>query len=486
MLRRFYDVTWDEISQIFNYCFKDRLEICGFARGIPKNRIVTQYMDWSSHKVRKAVFETPFHNVWHAVDDYIHKAARKLHIVLIKRTFDITKGDFDNKLCGGSGSRKLSASQRKALKDKPLLEPGTTWPDIRKFNLDRVLRKNLSYELEHSEQRARSLVPPAPTLPALAASQTQLTIAEPPATPKPPLNAPVIPKAHHSPIPSLLYRAYTSRNAGINQPTIFVAGQFAQLRGNVPQPISPEHSLFQTMLQNHLNKREILGPFISLTDSLLWTVSIASRNPEDAHVAVIETKYLDHVYPISDYMHSIPLESCHRRYKGTCEYLVWGKVPGSAIRGDFSFSSLRKFAYKSLSLSSLSNGRSVVRVSTMLAAKEMPLSKKIGAKIGCLVRMMGLNLYSESILLSRAVESVVQGWSFKGPLTREAMEAFVQQMAVGEEVTDSVLSSFGQQNSLRSFQEGVDRGLLDLDGKKARSRRYSKQSVLRTRGPYKK
>ena len=480
VLRRFYDINWNDICRIFNHCFRDRLRLCGFVRGIPKNRILSQYMDWSSHKVRKAVFETPFHNVWRGVDDHIQKAARKLHINLPLRAVDSARGDFNNKLCGGSGSRKLSASQRKTLKARPLLGPGTTWPEIEAFHENHIQPLNLSYKpLDNS---AAAFARSGTTLPDPAASPIGMNAAEPLTGPRCPFDPPTAPESHRSSIPSLLYRTYTSKNAGINLPAVFIAGQFAQLSGETPPPISSDHPLFQTMLENHINKREVLGPFISLTDSLLWAIFIASRSPEDAHVSVIETKHLDNIYPILDYMQDIPLESRHKRYKGTCEYLVWAKVPGSAIRGDFCFSSLKKIAGKSLNLSSISSGRSVVRISSLLASKEIPLTEKIGAKIGCLVRLMGFSMYSESALLSRAVETLIQGWSFKGPLRREVIEAFVQHVAAGDEAQDSIASSFGRKNCSRSFQEGVDRGLSDLDGKKARNRRISQQNIRKAGG----
>lgn len=482
VLRRFYEISWEEITSIFNHCYGNHLRECGFARGIPKNRIISQYMDWSSHRVRKAIFETPFRNIWHSVDKYIHKAAQELQIRLTRRTSDVKKCDFDNKLCGGRGSRKLSASQRKTLKRRPLLKPGMVWLGDKKIGPFRLQPKTHLDAMKVPEHQVSSLAQCASTRPislAFAALPNQVAAPKSPIIPTSFKDNLVTFEVPRSPIPPLLYRTYCTKNAGINRPTVFVAGLFTELIGDIPQPIPASHSLFQTMLENHVNKRRILGPFISVTDSLLWAVFIASKSPEDAHVAVIETKHLFNIYPISDYMQGIPLEFRHRKYKGTCEYLVWGKIPGSAIRGDFSFSSLNTIARTTLSLSAFDGGHSVYKLSAIIAATDSTLSKKIGATIGRIVRLMGLNQYTECELLSRAVESIVQGWSFRGPPEKHVIEVFYQKLASAEEGTDSLASAFGRNNSEKSFQDGVHRGLLDLDGKKARMLRLNKHDISR-------
>lgn len=482
VLRRFYDMNWDEITRIFNHCHGNHLRECGFARGIPKNRIISQYMDWSSHRVRKAVFETPFKNVWFSVDKHIHKAAQELQIRLTRRTNDVTKCDFDNKLCGGRGSRKLSASQRKTLKRRPLLNPGMLWLGDKKISPFRLQPRTHLDVMKVPERPVSSLDRSVSTRPislASAALPNQVAAPKSPTIPTPFNDNPITYEVPRSPIPPLLYRTYCIKSAGINRPTVFVAGLFTQLIGDIPQPIPASHSLFQTMLENHVNKRRVLGPFISITDSLLWAVFIASKSPEDAHVAVIETKHLCNIYPISDYMQGIPLEFSHRKYKGTCEYLVWGKIPGSAIRGDFSFSSLNTIARTTLSLSAFNGGHSVYKLSAIIAATNSALSEKIGATIGRILRLMGLNQYTECELLSRAVESIVQGWSFRGPLDKHIIEVFYQKLVNTEEKTDSLASAFGRKNSIKSFQDGVHRGLLDLDGQKARMLRFNKRDVSR-------
>ena len=441
-------------------------------------------MDLSSHRVRKAVFQTPFENVWYGVDKYIHEAAQELQIKLVRRTSDVTKSDFDDKLCGGKDSRKLSASQRKTLKSKPLLDPRMVWGRDKKINCFRPQPQNRLYGMEIPQEPATLFARCASTRPislAPEAQPNQLATPESPRISTSLQNIPMTSQAPRYPIPPLLYRTYCKKNAGINQPTVFVAGQFTQLIGDIPQPISTSHSLFQAMLENHVNKRKILGPFISLTDSLLWAVFLASKSPEDAHVAVIETKNLRSIYPISDYMQGIPLELRHRKYKGTCEYLVWGKMSGSAIRGDFTFLSLNKAARTTLSLSAFDGGRSVYQLSTILAATETPLSKRVGATIGRIVRLMGLNQYTECEVLTRAVECIIQGWSFTGPLNNHIIEAFIEVLASVEEDIDPLGSAFGRKNGIKSFQEGVHRGFLDLDGKKARMLRPNKHNAPRGR-----
>ena len=430
------------------------------------------------------MFDRPFENIWHNVDKHIHKAAQDLQIMLNRRVSDVTKCDFYDKLCGGKDSRKLSASQRRTLKSRPLLDPGMRWLGDKKLNRFRpqpptclngsIIPEQPEFSLaQFASARPVSLVP--------AAIPNQMAPPESPIIPTSLQKVRATSEVTHSPIPPLLYRTYCTKNAGINESTVFVAGQFTQLIGDIPQPIPPSHSLFQTMLENHVNKRRILGPFISLTDSLLWATFIASKSPEDARVAVIETENLGRVYPISDYMQGIPLEFRHRKYKGTCEYLVWGKISGSAIRGVFSFSSLNKIARTTLSLSAFDGGRSVYQLSAILAATETNLSIRIGATIGRIVKIMGLNQHTDCKVLSRAVENIVQGWSFRGPLNNQIVEAFVQRLASAEEEIVSLSSVFGRQNSEKSFQEGVHRGLLDLDGKRARMLRAGKQRLPRGR-----
>ena len=534
VLRRYYDIEWENISRIFNHLFQAHLRCCGFDQGIPRSRLVAQHGDYSTYRVREAVFDRPFNNLWLDVSNAIKEAAHLLQIPLIRKTTDDNKDDFRRGLSGGKNSRVLSAFQAKVLGTRPFLHPGQRWPSkVIHSQSQRTNKTSRHFQSRvpfvdgsrHSVMSTPTVMPPithdnryfltsyppntedhqhtsvsSPTNPPLQVDENRMHFSSPilnmeethttaftstmtplrissnvPITPISLAHGESTPTSQQNSglVPSLLYRTYTTENAGINRPDIFVAGQFAQLRSQLPEAPPTYSSLYQSNMENHINRRTIPSPFISLTDSLLWAVFLASKNPKKSHISVIETAHLENVSPVISFIKDIPLDPCHRRYRGSSEYLAWGKIAKSAIRGDFRFRSLEKIAMRELCLEEFYSARSVPQISVTMAAKDLALDTRAGVALARIVRLMGLNAFAESALIVRALETIVQGWSFRsnGSPSSAVTKAFVSELMENETYLSDMDYEYAKQNAFKSFKAGIDRGLLDLDGIKARRSR---------------
>lgn len=131
-------------------------------------------------------------------------------------------------------------------------------------------------------------------------------------------------------VPTLLFRAFSSFSAGINEEERFRAGQFMGRLNAVPPPPDPSDTRFAWDASNHLSQSheiasKIATPFISLSPSLVWCVQKLYKMAGDddskkfaiiaGPLAEIHTR-LYKVSPILQQLKNTDMYDKNVRYKG--------------------------------------------------------------------------------------------------------------------------------------------------------------------------
>ncbi|GAB1198856.1 hypothetical protein APSETT444_008186 [Aspergillus pseudonomiae] len=129
---------------------------------------------------------------------------------------------------------------------------------------------------------------------------------------------------------------------GINSTKMFLAGLFIdEMNYFAPNDINTKE--FEEHAVNHARIAEVPTPFISTFRSMLAPVHRAINKKEGAIVTMIDSKKLQtQVYSAKKLLRKLGLRV--GIYNGAGEFLIWGKVHGSAIISSFKASSLLQIA----------------------------------------------------------------------------------------------------------------------------------------------
>ena len=143
-------------------------------------------------------------------------------------------------------------------------------------------------------------------------------------------------------IPPVLYRWSNVDSQGVNSKKLFLAGLF----GDGMDYFSPEQlqqSEFDNFVKTHTSIEKSPTPFISTFTSMLAPLHRALRNQEGAMISIIDTTKLQTpVYSARDLVKRLKINI--RGYHGGGEYLIWAKVPSSAIVCSYKTSTLLEIA----------------------------------------------------------------------------------------------------------------------------------------------
>lgn len=145
-------------------------------------------------------------------------------------------------------------------------------------------------------------------------------------------------------LPTLLYRWSNVDTQGVNTRKLYLSGLAAEAEYFSPNDISAEE--FKSFLSRHVHIDKVPSPFISTMMSLLAPLHRGIRSKDTAIVSIIDPNKLGTESPVfsaKDLMRRISLK-VNGYYNGTGEYLVWWKIPASAIICSFKVSDLMHIA----------------------------------------------------------------------------------------------------------------------------------------------
>lgn len=154
-------------------------------------------------------------------------------------------------------------------------------------------------------------------------------------------------------MPDLLFRVWTSSSNGVNELDTFKAAA----RDASSLPLSTKDLLssvsFLDVAARHLNRELFPSPFISMTDSFIWSIAMAikfeSETGNKSYISVMRPGVIAEnarILKASLICRELRKKGTYRhRYKGAFEYLVvGGYIRQSAIVTTISFSSLKSMS----------------------------------------------------------------------------------------------------------------------------------------------
>ena len=154
---------------------------------------------------------------------------------------------------------------------------------------------------------------------------------------------------------NLVFRFYDNDSQGLNSPNGFFAGTFVAGEANDVVPCLYSDDYLRPA-ESHLKRFQKSSPFISVYDSVLPALHRGLRSSNKASISIIDAHYLivdgNNEYPRILWVPDIVRELRRREryteldYFGQSEWLIWNKVPASAIVATLSVEDLRKYVKK--------------------------------------------------------------------------------------------------------------------------------------------
>lgn len=147
--------------------------------------------------------------------------------------------------------------------------------------------------------------------------------------------------------PAFLFRVHSASSQGSNSSSGFQAA-------SLPPPSLPPFEHYQERLSTHLNWNRLPSPWISTTSSLLWALAYARwktiLGEQDVQISLLASADINPTtlfpsgYLVRMYAPQNTGKPWHDSPQG--EFLVWGQIPGSAVRGTVAWKDLARSAYQ--------------------------------------------------------------------------------------------------------------------------------------------
>ncbi|KAK5126694.1 hypothetical protein LTR85_009628 [Meristemomyces frigidus] len=444
-----YDLA--QITAIFNEMYKDHLAACNIFSGLPATTVKAQYS--STERKRKP-------GIWESIcAEPPSVEERHLRNRLIKRI------------------KEVAATLRQRQSDNPAVDspavPDTLGVITRKRN--RTAARNVTSDAggdtdqptrptKRSTNAVVLLSRPA-TLSRL--TTTARTLPTPPKTPRTPRTprspgarrpaatirytledgtsmnltpqefertkkdlVPVLEAAAHPASSALLFRYWDE-----NSQSKLIRGQFKAGKyrtANIPPGPLPEldSKYFPwTEICSHLNRDLTRSPFISTSNHLCWILRLAakeaSRGVTGGQVTIIDAAALEsrNVYHVPPFHKTLcakrPFTKGAQRYHGSHEFMVYHKIPSSAVVSTFAVQELLGLSRTVPALGNVLRfnvltmaGDYRKKLRRMLREDDVQLKPEIVSAMARLCRFMGLSTQTPMSQISHVVSDIVQGWAF--------------------------------------------------------------------------
>ncbi|KAG2419231.1 hypothetical protein HFD88_004026 [Aspergillus terreus] len=320
-LFRFFERDMSLYKQVFDLEFQTELATWGFPNGVPSSRLDTRWTDMRlrGDPIWGYVHLSPFdmNGQWSSVIERIQIAAETLGIRLERKTAD----DIDVSRFTPTSRLTLSQQQVVGMTEEQTSSSPRKRPD--NFPVD---------NLPPSKRREPEKLCTGGGKKCLWCSFHQLESEDASAA------------ALQIELPTLLYRWSNVDTQGVNTRKLYLSGLAAEAEYFSPNDISAEE--FNSFLSRHVHIDKVPSPFISTMMSLLAPLHRGTRSKDTAIVSIIDPNKLGTESPVfsaKDLMCNISLK-VNGYYNGTGEYLVWWKIPASAIICSFKISDLMHIA----------------------------------------------------------------------------------------------------------------------------------------------
>lgn len=236
--------------------------------------------------------------------------------------------------------------------------------------------------------------------------------------------SPIRPDEAHSPVPALLFRTYDSNSQGVRSSA--ARGELAQnyVDSTCETPRPPpcdDDCLFATIVK-HINCVEFTSDVISTTSNLFFALTQAAKSTANPRIKVMRSSLL----PKEAIYHARPY---HLRIKGKRwffagkwnnstyhEYLIWAKIPQTAVLCDFSFADLERHLVgnpsmqRVLRIDSLRSNDSNTNLRNQFKKENLILSFPMVEGLAIFLRHFAIDVRTPGTIIARLVSETMRGF----------------------------------------------------------------------------
>jgi hypothetical protein len=295
-------------------------------------------------------------------------------------------------------------------------------------------------------------------------------------------------------LPTVLFRAFTTKTIGLNTAKGFKASHFNFDRVSpraIPPPPSVNDYSFQLSAASHWSRDKNGSPFISTTSSLLFAVHKALQediNPSEVFLAIIDPSQIDrrYIYYGGDLYPKIkdmlPKTRQYQKYQGSTEYLIYFEITQTAILHTVSLQQIFELCHQSPSAEAIFRIEfikdhlrlGVPKVARHFGQSPLELNDLHQAGFANILLTLGVTPSSTPNLITGAIKALIDGWSFKTPELRHVDSAFEQWVFFWTKTTE-IQTIPDMRGAQAAFNEGI---VLGLDGLKRWAKRSSKTGMV--------
>ncbi|KAG9949892.1 hypothetical protein KCU85_g3956, partial [Aureobasidium melanogenum] len=239
------------------------------------------------------------------------------------------------------------------------------------------------------------------------------------------------PEEAHSPVPGLLFRTYDDDTQGVRGPKAGgeLAGKFVHLTCPAPEPLPCGNSCLFTTIVNHINYVKTPSEVISTTSNLFFAMTRAAKSTANSRIKVICSSLI----PKEAIYHARPY---HWRIKGKKwffagkwnnstyhEYLIWAKIPQTAVLCDYSFAELERHLIGNpsmqqvLRINSLRSGDGNTNLTNQFKKENLILSFPMVEGLAKFLRHFSIDVRTPYTIIARLVSETMRGFVIGLPET---------------------------------------------------------------------
>lgn len=473
VLRRWYENSWADAAEVFNYFFRGDLTYCGEEVHRP-SAMATYWADLRTGRRLDSAWDaiyvnTPFHDPlgqWTDLRAKLECAGQLVGVNLQQRQED-NMWEPTPKRPRSNDQSNLANGRGHKSSDSDGSEDDDLWA------LDREPQGSITKQsaaLKPQERGPASQI--APITPQTSSSQLSTTP-----------DSLFSSQFSQEVMPQLFYRKYDNLSAGYNSPQGFVAGQYHRLNGiEVPPPMPTDSPWFPHQATNHLTRMPVATPFISVTGSFIWVVyqALRSERSSNASIALIDSIAAarnGRAYHVQPIMSSLKRMGFIRgiRYKATQEWWIWAEIKAEAILHVASLADLADDPEISqlLILDELRSSNNLTSFRNRLQHNPRNLSIDICAALGRVVALFTLDPRRHKDFITQLVRDIMSGWfilSVEDPNTPSSHSTTAQAFIDAFKSSTDHDRSFwdGEEEALyRAFVHGLDLAAATMEKERA-------------------
>ncbi|KAH0362228.1 hypothetical protein KCU65_g8186, partial [Aureobasidium melanogenum] len=263
------------------------------------------------------------------------------------------------------------------------------------------------------------------------------------------------PEEAHSPVPGLLFRAYDDDTQGVRGPAVGgeLAGKFVHLTCPAPEPLPCGNSCLFTTIVNHINYAKTPSEVISTTSNLFFAMTRAAKLTANPRIKVIYSDLIpkEAIYYARPYHWRIKDKKWFFAGKWNNstyhEYLIWAKIPQTAVLCDFSFAELERYLIGNpsmqqvLRINSLRSGDGNTNLTNQFKKENLVLSFPMVEGLAKFLRHFSIDIRTSPTIIARLVSETMRGFVVGLPETTALRwnmlaEAFTFALTADEPMTN--------------------------------------------------